>query len=90
MLEEIPAIEANTDPYYWNQLPKIGSKHIHKGGNIWQVTRFAFVWVKIELSSGETKTFDKGLCIFLRCTNSSNNKDIRWEFHQFHSDFQPF
>jgi hypothetical protein len=45
--------------------PDIGSKHIHKGGNVWQVV--GYVYVIVELSNTGTKTYvDKGDCIQLR------------------------
>lgn len=69
-----------------DNMPMIGSKHIHKGGNIWAVTRYAYVVVHIS----DQRSVTIGDCIFLRCTSAPGGSDTRWTFEQFASDFEPF
>jgi hypothetical protein len=69
--------------------PEIGSLHIHQGGNIWKVIRYANVNVHFKLPSGKDYYVNKGECIFLICLSSELGTETHWKMHEFREAFVP-
>ena len=82
MIREYPISERDNI-----NLPPIGKRFIHKGGNVWEVVRYANVYVDLQTVN---RTVDKGICVFLKCLSGGNVghwrlQEFRYDFHELMS-----
>ena len=91
-VDEIPITYDSMVEEYGHWIPRIGAKYLHVGGNIWEVTKYAYVTVSWNDDGRNPVSITLGNCIYLKCVSGyyrtdDRSHDIRVEVREFRHKF---